>query len=76
MHAQIARGNLDNTKTTQPSNLSKIINIQQGTGLKIALYNKRERGNLRFCVLCCIRIFIASDGCISGELLSLAQMST
>lgn len=68
-------GNLHNMKTIH-SNLSKIINAQPGTGLKIALCNKRGRGNLRFCMLCCMRIFIVSDGCISGEPLSLAQMST
>lgn len=68
-------GNLHNMETTH-SNLSKMINAQPGTGLKIALCNKGGRGNLRFCALCCVRIFIVSDGCISGELLSPAQMST
>lgn len=76
MHTWIVHSNLHNRKTTH-HNLSKMINTQQGTeqGLRIALCNKRERGNLRFFMLCCIRIFIAGDGCTSGESLSMVWMS-
>lgn len=71
MHTQIVHGNSHNRKTTH-RNLSKMISTQQG--LKIALCNKTERGNLRFFMLCCIRIFIAGDGCTSGGSLSVVWM--
>lgn len=59
-------GNLNNMKTTH-SNFSKMINAQPGTGLKIVLCNKGGRGNLRFCTLCCVRIFIVMGASLESH---------
>lgn len=44
-----------------------MINAQPGTGLKIVLCNKGGRGKLRFCTLCCVRIFIVMGASLESH---------